>query len=67
MAEDILVRRVPSRVHSWIENERQQRRMTKQEFVLSVLEKLLMKADSYLFLLNLHPINNQQTLSLSRS
>jgi DNA (cytosine-5)-methyltransferase 1 len=39
MAEDILVRRVPSRVHSWIENERQQRRMTKQEFVLSVLEK----------------------------
>ncbi len=38
MAEDILVRRVPAHVHSWIENERQQRRMTKQEFVLSVLE-----------------------------
>jgi DNA (cytosine-5)-methyltransferase 1 len=38
MAEDILVRRVPGRVHSWIENERQQRRMTKREFVLSVLE-----------------------------
>jgi DNA (cytosine-5)-methyltransferase 1 len=34
---DILIRHVPDDVKSWIEQERQQRRMSKQEFVLSVL------------------------------
>ena len=38
MAEDILVRRVPERVHAWIDQERQRRKMTKREFVVSVLE-----------------------------
>jgi DNA (cytosine-5)-methyltransferase 1 len=39
MAEDILVRRVPERVHSWIDQERERRKMTKREFVVSVLEE----------------------------
>jgi DNA (cytosine-5)-methyltransferase 1 len=39
MAEDILVRRVPERVNSWIDQERQRRKMTKREFVVSVLEE----------------------------
>jgi|ERR1051326_3219802 DNA (cytosine-5)-methyltransferase 1 len=39
MAENILVRRVPQRVHLWINEERQRRKMTKQEFVVSVLEE----------------------------
>jgi len=39
LAEDILVRRVPERVHSWIDQERQRRKMTKREFVVSVLEE----------------------------
>jgi DNA (cytosine-5)-methyltransferase 1 len=34
---DILIRHVPDDVKTWIEQERQQRRMSKQEFVLSVL------------------------------
>jgi len=39
MAEDILVRRIPQRVHLWIDEERQRRKMTKREFVVSVLEE----------------------------
>jgi DNA (cytosine-5)-methyltransferase 1 len=39
MTEDILVRRVPERVHLWIDEERQRRKMTKREFVVSVLEE----------------------------
>lgn len=39
MADDILVRRVPERVHSWIDQERERRKMTKREFVVSVLEE----------------------------
>lgn len=39
MTKQILVRNIPDTVRSWIEQERQQHRMTQQEFVLSVLEK----------------------------
>lgn len=39
MAEDILVRRVPERVHLWIDQERQRRKMTKREFVVHLLEE----------------------------
>lgn len=38
MAKQILVRDVPDTIHNWIDDERNQRRMTKQEFLLSVLE-----------------------------
>ncbi len=37
MGDQILVRHVPNKIRDWIEKERQQRRMTQQEFVLSVL------------------------------
>src|ERR1043166_1694092 len=61
MAEDILIRRVPSRVHSWIEEERQQRRMTKQEFVLSVLEEAFGAGRQ--LPLPLNGSNNRQTIN----
>jgi len=38
MPDNILVRRIPERVHLWINEERQRRKMTKQEFLVSVLE-----------------------------
>lgn len=39
MSDQILIRRVPQNVNSWIEQERKQNQMTKQEFVLSVLNR----------------------------
>lgn len=39
MPKQLLVRNVPEEVHKWIDEERQQQRMSQQEFVLSVLQK----------------------------
>jgi DNA (cytosine-5)-methyltransferase 1 len=39
MTKQLLVRNVPEEVQGWIDRERQQHRMSQQEFVLSVLEK----------------------------
>jgi len=39
MPKQLLVRNVPEEVHRWIDEERQQHRMSQQEFVLSVLQK----------------------------
>ena len=39
MPKQLLVRNVPEEVHKWIDDERQQHRMSQQEFVLSVLHK----------------------------
>jgi len=39
MGDQILVRHVPENLKTWIESERQQRYMSQQEFVLSVLQK----------------------------
>ena len=38
MGDQILVRHVPENLRTWIESERQQRYMSQQEFVLSVLQ-----------------------------
>ncbi len=38
MPKDLLIRNVTSRLNEWIEEERHRRRMSKQEFVLRVLE-----------------------------
>jgi hypothetical protein len=39
MPKQLLVRSVPEVVHKWIGDERQQRRMSRQEFVLSILQE----------------------------
>jgi DNA (cytosine-5)-methyltransferase 1 len=39
MSSQLLVRKLPDEVRQWIEQERQQQRMSKQEFVLSVLHQ----------------------------
>src|SRR4051794_1678319 len=39
MPKQILVRNIPDNIRSWIDEERQQHRMSQQEFVLSLLEK----------------------------
>ena len=39
MASGLLVRNVPEELRQWIENQRQQHKMTQQEFVLSILER----------------------------
>jgi len=39
MAKDILIRNVPDTIHDWIEDERYQKRMSKQDFIFQVLEK----------------------------
>lgn len=39
MAKDILIRNVPDTIHNWIEDERYQKRMSKQDFIFQVLEK----------------------------
>ena len=39
MPKELLVRNVPENVSAWIDKERQQHRMSQQEFVLSVLQK----------------------------
>lgn len=39
MPKQLLVRNVPDEVHRWIDEVRQQQRMSQQEFVLSVLQK----------------------------
>ncbi len=39
MPKQLLVRNVPESVHEWIDKERQQHRMSQQEFVLSILEQ----------------------------
>lgn len=38
MAKDILIRNVPDKIDNWIEEERYQRKMSKQDFVFRVLE-----------------------------
>ncbi|HVM73474.1 MAG TPA: DNA (cytosine-5-)-methyltransferase [Candidatus Paceibacterota bacterium] len=40
MNKQLLVRNIPTTTEKWIEQERQQRNMTQQEFVLTVLNKL---------------------------
>jgi DNA (cytosine-5)-methyltransferase 1 len=42
MTNQLLVRNVPDEVRTWIERERQQFRMSQQEFVLSILQKASM-------------------------
>jgi len=42
MTKQVLVRNVPDDVRRWIEKERQQHRMSQQEFVLSVLQRASM-------------------------
>ena len=42
MTKQLLVRNVPESVQRWIEKERQQQRMSQQEFVLSVLQSASM-------------------------
>jgi DNA (cytosine-5)-methyltransferase 1 len=42
MTKQLLVRNVPDDVHTWIDKERQQHRMSQQEFVLSVLQRASM-------------------------
>ena len=39
MPKELLVRNVPENVSEWIDKERQQQRMSQQEFVLSVLQR----------------------------
>jgi len=39
MQDQLLIRKVPHTVRSWIDRERRQRGMTQQEFILSVLEQ----------------------------
>lgn len=39
MAKQLLVRNVPDSLQKWIESQRQQHRMSQQEFVLSVLQR----------------------------
>lgn len=46
MPKQLLVRNVPDEVHHWIEVERQQRRMTQREFVLSILENASLAAQT---------------------
>ena len=40
MRRDILVRNIPNNVQDWIENERVQYRMSQQEFIVSVLNRV---------------------------
>lgn len=63
MAEDILVRRIPQRVHLWIDEERQRRKMTKREFVVSVLEEAC-NADTQLSLPLTTPPNVESNRNL---
>lgn len=42
MSRQLLVRNVPDDVHTWIDREREQHRMSQQEFVLSVLQRASM-------------------------
>ena len=39
MKRPLLIRRVPEQVQSWIESERKERLMTKQEFLVTILEE----------------------------
>jgi DNA (cytosine-5)-methyltransferase 1 len=39
MPKQLLVRNVPEEVHKWIDEEREEQRMSQQEFVLSVLQR----------------------------
>jgi len=39
MGDNILVRNIPSELRNWIDDERQQNKMSQQEFVLSVLRE----------------------------
>lgn len=39
MAKNILIRNIPDNIHSWIEEERYNRRMSKQDFIFQVLEE----------------------------
>lgn len=40
MASDLLIRDVPEPIHRWIDRERDERRLTKKEFVLSILREV---------------------------
>jgi hypothetical protein len=48
MSKQLLVRDVPDRVRSWIENERTTLQMSQQEFLVSVLEQVCDKTESQL-------------------
>lgn len=47
MSKQLLARNVPDEVHKWIDEERQQR-MSQQEFVLSLLRKASVTAQTLL-------------------
>ncbi len=49
MPNDVLIRGVPTGLRSWVESERSARNMTKQEFLIDVLEKARDKAQPSLF------------------
>jgi DNA (cytosine-5)-methyltransferase 1 len=40
MASDLLIRDVPEPIHQWIDREREERRLTKKEFMLSILREV---------------------------
>ena len=43
MAKDLLVRNIPERITTWLDQERSQHKMSQQEFVLSLLDKFQTK------------------------
>lgn len=49
MSKNILIRSVSDNVHKWIEEERDRRRMTQQEFVNQVLESASVYGQPSLF------------------
>ena len=49
MAKNILIRNVPDDLHTWIEEERYRRRMTKQDFICTVLESACSSKQPVLF------------------
>lgn len=50
MSKQILVRNIPSHVAEWIEKQREEHRMTQQEFIVSILEKAYASTQAPLFL-----------------
>jgi len=49
MTDQLLIRKVPERIRSWIEQERREHGMTQQEFVVSILEHAFGREELPLF------------------
>lgn len=49
MSKQVLVRNVPGHIAAWIEKQREEHRMTQQEFIVSILEKVCASAQAPLF------------------